>query len=133
MSLGGVLVSAVAERQIQSSNPSAKHMLPNGLVLRCMVFQNETKEYTAECIDLDILVYGKNPYDAWRSLEGAIVGYLNVAFSGDTSGLVPRPSPLLRRARYHCYALRAGLTSGTRRSFLLNDWSPSPTLCKNGL
>ena len=124
---------AVAERPSRSVDRRAKHMLPKGLVLRCVIFPNNAKEYTAECIDLDILVYERNPYDAWRSLKSAIAGYLDVAFTGNTTGLVPRPAPFSHRVRYHYYALRAALTTGPSRSFLLNDWSVNSGLCKNSL
>jgi hypothetical protein len=92
-----------------------------------MVFKSD-QEYTAECIDLNLMVYGKTPYEALDSLRGAMGGYLAVAFSGDPAGLVPRPSPFIHRAKYHFYALLAAL--GTKRSFLLSDWSPGPSLCK---
>ena len=120
---------AVAQRNSPTINRSAKSLPPKGLVLRCIIFQNGSKEYTAECVDLDILVYGKTPDGAWRSLKNAISGYLDVAFSGDPTGLVPRPSPLSHRARYHYYALKAGFTGGTGRNFLLNDWAIGSTLC----
>ena len=127
-------MSAVAERPRRSLDRSAKHnKLPKGLIFRCVIFPNATKEYSAECIDLDILAYGKTQYDAWRSLKSAIVGYLDVALGDDIAGLVPRPAPFSHRMRYHYYALRAGFTAGTRRNFLLNDWSLGPTLCKNDL
>lgn len=124
-------MSAIAERKIPAANISANHLPPKGLVLRCIVFQNETKAYTAECIDLDLLVYGKTPHGALYSLQEAIVGYLNVASNGDCTGLVPRPSPLSHRARYHLYALRAALSAGAKRNFLLSDWSPGPTPCNH--
>lgn len=127
-------MSAVAaERKKPESKNSATHFLPEGLVLRCVVFQNATKAYTAECIDLDILVYGQTQHEALRSLREAIVGYLQVAFNGDPSGLVPRRAPLSHRVRYHLYALRAALTAGAQRNFLLSDCSPGPILCDGRL
>lgn len=126
-------MSAIAERKVPESKVSAKHLPPKGLVLRCIVFQNKTKAYTAECIDLDILVYGKTPHDALSTLRGAIASYLEVALTGDSSGLIPRMAPRSHRARYHLYALRAALSAGAKRNFLLSDWSPGPTLCDNHL
>ena len=86
-------MSAIAERKVPESKVSAKHLPPKGLVLRCIVFQNKTKAYTAECIDLDILVYGKTPHYALSTLRGAIASYLEVALTGDSSGLIPRMAP----------------------------------------
>ena len=126
-------MSAVAERPNPEAKNGAKHKLPKGLVLRCIVFPTETGEYTAECIDLDLLVCGKTPYDALHSLRDAIGGYLAVAFNGDVAGLVPRPAPISHRVRYHLYALRAALSAGATRNFLLSDWSPGPTFCNNHL
>ena len=126
-------MSAVAERKITDRKNRAKHIPPNGLVLRCIVFKNQSNAYTAECIDLDILGYGKNKHGALCSLREAIVSYLPGALSGDPSGLVPRMAPMSHRLRYHLYALRAALTAGTTRNFLLSDCSPGPTLCDNRL
>jgi hypothetical protein len=127
------VVSAIAERKTSEPNASAKHFPPKGLVLRCIVFQNDTKAYTAECIDLDLLVYGKTPHEALRSLREQIVSYLEVALTGDRSGLMPRLAPRSHRARYHLYALRAALSAGAKRNFMLSDWSPSSTLCNSHL
>jgi len=124
-------VSAVAESKQPEIKGSSKCLIPKNLVLRCIVFKNDIGEYTAECIDLDILVYGKTAHEAYRSLKDAVYGYLDVAFKGDLTGLLPRPAPRSHRLRYHIYALRAGLFAGAKRNFLLSDWSPGPTLCNN--
>jgi hypothetical protein len=125
-------VSPVAERKYPVIKHSAKQLPPMSLVLRCVVFKNKENEYSAECVDLDLLVYGKTSYEALHSLRGAIVGYIAVAFDGDVTGLVPRPSPFSHRARYHLYALRAAFSigmAGAKRNFLLSDWSPGPSFC----
>lgn len=77
------------------------------LVFRCMVYLDRPGEYTAECIDLDIMARGSNPHKAFDSLIDAVSGYLSVALKGDCVGLIPRPSPIGHRARYHLFALRA--------------------------
>ena len=89
-----------------------------------MVFQERSGEYTAECIDLDIIARGKTPNEGFKSLIDAVSGYIAVAAKGDCSGLIPRPSPLSHRACYHLFALRAALNFGVKRNFLLSDWSP---------
>ena len=125
-------MSPVAERKYSNMKHSAKQLPPDGLVLRCVVFQNKQNEYSAECIDLDLLVYGKTPHEALQSLREAIRGYITVAFNGDPAGLVPRPSPFSHRARYHYYALRAAFSigvAGAKRNFLLSDWSPGSSFC----
>jgi hypothetical protein len=119
-------VSAVAELK---SAKQRKPMPREPLVVRCMVFQEPSGEYTAECIDLDIIASGTTPHDAFKSLIEAVSGYLSVAVKGDTTGLIPRPSPLGHRARYHLFALRAALNFGVKRNFLLSDWSPGKSCC----
>ncbi len=114
------------DRTTQSARPR-KIIPPKDLVFRCVVYPNKPEEYTAECIDLDIMVRRATPHAAMHELEEAVTGYLNVAFKGDVEGLVPRPSPLSHRARYHVYALRAGL-SGSRRRFLVSDLAPNVSL-----
>jgi hypothetical protein len=115
-------VSAVAERPDSEVKRSAKHLDYKHVVLRCVVFQNKRGEYTAECIDLDLMVRGKTQHEALRSLRQAIAGYLQVVMRGDQTGLLPRPAPLSHRLRYHLYALRAALW--TKRDFLLCDCTP---------
>ena len=63
----------------------------------------------AECIDLDISAQGSTSEEAIGALQEAVFDYLRVAFSGDSMGLVLRPSPWTHRARYHLHRLRANL------------------------
>lgn len=123
----GLVVSTVAERKTPEGKNSAKHSPPDGLVLRCIVFQSKPREFTAECIDLDLMVRGQSTHDALGSLRDAINGYLAVACEGDIAGLVPRPAPLSHRLRYNLFALRAAFSiriHGAQRSFLLSDCTP---------
>lgn len=123
-------MSVIAERRdSEAKKERANRLMPKGLILRCIVFENKPGEYTAECIDLDLMARGRTPHDALRSLKEAVVGYLNVAFTGDPSGLVPRPSPLSHRLRYHWYALCAALSIGARGKFLLSDWTAGALFC----
>ena len=125
-------MSAVAEdTKSQSSKHSSELPLKafSNLVLRCVVFQSKPGEYTAECIDLDMLTKAATPHDALRGLKQAMQGYLCVALNGDLHGLVPRPAPLGHRARYHLFALRAALGLTLKRNFLVSDWSPGPSPC----
>ena len=122
-------MSAVAEDQTIRAGKAHKPLKSKPLVFRCLVFQNRLGEYTAECIDLNLIARGETPRAAFESLQTAMVGYLTVAFQGNSDGLVPRPSPLDHRIRYHAYALAAAVLSGGHRSFLLSDWSPGPQFC----
>jgi hypothetical protein len=125
-------VSSVAAEKLPTSVKQARAVLPKNLVLRCMVYPNKPNEYTAECIDLDMMARGGTPEEAFCSLKGAIHGYLHVAYQGDPKGLVPRPSPLSHRAKYHWFALQAAFGlgfSGASRKFLLCDWAPGPLYC----
>ena len=125
-------MSGVSEdTKLQSSKQSTELPLKafSDLVLRCVVFQSKPGEYTAECIDLDMLAKATTPHDALRGLKQAMQGYLYVALNGDLAGLVPRPSPLRHRARYHFFALRAALGVTLKRNFLVSDWSPGPSPC----
>lgn len=120
-------MSAVAEETRSETANHRKPVQQKDLVLRCMVFRRRKNEYTAECIDLDITARGDSPHAALQALKAAVTGYLKVVFNGDTAGLVPRPSPLSHRVRYHLFALRAALGVGhLRRNFLVSDWSPGP-------
>ena len=59
--------------------------------------------YAAECVDLSLMSLGSTPEDAIGKLQEAMFGYLEVAFDGDPTGLVTRPSPLSRRLHYYCH------------------------------
>ena len=110
------------EKEVQPVK-QRKIPLQQSFVLRCMVYPNKPGEYTAECIDLDIMVRANTPQEAFHQIRAAIKGYLAVVSEGETEGLLPRPSPLGHRFRYHCLVLRAALTFGIRRSFLVSDLS----------
>ena len=117
-------MSALAERKQTHTKSLAKPLRNNHFILRCLAFKTANEEYTAECVDLDLMVRGRTANEALSNLKSAVMTYIEVALDGDLSGLVPRPSPLSHRLRYHLYALRAAFcigTSGRRRSFLLSD------------
>ncbi len=116
------------DREVQSAK-QRENMPPNDLVLRCVVYPSKPGEYTAECIDLDIMVRGQTAHGAFRELKQAVGGYLAVVSKGDSDGLVPRPSPLRNRLRYHLYALRAAVSFGIRHNFLVSDWAPDLSSC----
>lgn len=94
-----------------------------------MVYPNKPGEFTAECIDLDIMVRSSTPQKAFHELREAVKGYLAVVLDGDTEGLLPRPSPYLHRVRYHFLVLRAALTIGIRRTFLVSDLTTDLCSC----
>ena len=124
-------MSAIAEEKEISRKESRKPKLPKEIVLRCVVYPHQANgkiEYTAECIDLDIIVRGSTPRQAFQSLQEAVIGYLQVVQKGDHTGLIPRPSPWPHRAKYHLFALRAAIGVGVR-NFLLIDFSPDPSVC----
>ena len=109
---------ALAERPRSVSKGSA-------IKLRCIVYQQAPNCFVGECIDLDILVKGKTPERAIESLKDAVSGYLKVACNGDTKGLVPRPSPLSHRVRYHWYRLLKSVLFPSRNNLRLFDCPPS--------
>jgi hypothetical protein len=121
-------VSVVAEENPIKTAKPCNPIAQKRIVLRCMVYANKPGEYTGECIDLNLMVRADDQGKALHSLHEAIIGYLEVAFKGDIEGLVPRPSPFSHRARYHVFALRAALSTGVRRNFLVGDWIPSDYL-----
>jgi hypothetical protein len=93
------------------------------IVLRCLIYEEDSCSFVGECIDLDLMVKAKTPEAAMKSLEGALIGYLKtVADVGDES-LIHRPSPLRRRIHYHFCCLKAALTR-SHHKFRLFDWSP---------
>ena len=77
--------------------------------LRCMAYKQTNNLYVAECIDLDLMVKAKSMKQATDSLNEAIRGYLTVACEGDVKGLIPRPSPISRRAVYHWAGINSRL------------------------
>jgi hypothetical protein len=105
----------------------AQKLAQKNLVIRCIIYPHK-KEYTAECIDLDLMARGRTPHEAFMSLKSAVVGYLKVVLDGDPQGLVPRPSPVLHRLRYHACAFCAALI-GPKRKFLIHDCTPETLLC----
>jgi hypothetical protein len=114
-------VSTVADEKEVQSVKQRKTTSQQSFVLRCMVYPNKPSEFTAECIDLDIMVRSSSPQKAFHELREAVKGYALVVLSGDTEGLLPRPSPLSHRIHYHFLVLRAALTIGIRRTFLVSD------------
>ena len=80
------------------------------IALRCFVRAGgRPRLFIAECIDLDLMVEAPTSDEAVASLYDAITGYLEVVFDGphpDLTGLIPRPSPLSHRLRYHWECLK---------------------------
>lgn len=80
------------------------------LRLRCFYYRDGSK-YVAECIDLDLAVERDTAADAVGELQVAMYGYLEAVFDGQSiKGLVPRPSPLSHRIRYHLEHFKASLS-----------------------
>jgi hypothetical protein len=102
------------------------------LTLRCIIYSPATGVYIAECIDLDILVTGKDQNEASRKLIDAMKGYLKVVLAGDPKGLIPRRAPLSHRIRYRWFAARAAIINGTHRTFRLFDL-PADSTCLCGI
>ena len=99
-----------------TNSPAAQK--PHGKIsrtLRCIAFQESHNLYVAECIDLNLLVKAKSMKQAIESLHEAISGYLAVACDGDMAGLIPRPSPLKRRIRYHAIEMQSRIARLLRR------------------
>mgnify|MGYP001577242053 FL=1 len=83
--------------------------------LRCFTYMHGDR-HIAECIDLDLLAQGNTVEEAIGKLQEAMFGYLEVAFSGEsTEGLVLRKSPLSHRLRYHLHRLRFAIPRHARR------------------
>lgn len=115
-------MSTVSEERPARSKKQRKSSPEKGLIVRCVVYPNKLTEYTAECIDLDLIVRGRTAPEALEELQHAIRGYLATASHGETEGLILRPSPISHRARYHMYALRAALSIFRPcRDFLVSD------------
>ena len=113
----GAIMKAVRCKEMSTTKRSS----PDS-ALRCVVYGVDGHTWRAECIDLDLMVEGPTSDETVASLRDAMAGYLTTAFEGDTSGLVPRPSPLGHRVRYHLFCLKAALTAN-RRDFRIMDCS----------
>ena len=96
---------------------------PKSFNLRCVISRSKDGTYRAECIDLDIVAKAASESEAETKLKDAVKGYLTVAFAGDPSGLLPRPSPWLHRARYHLLSALASVLSTAKRSFRIMEIS----------
>jgi len=83
--------------------------------LRCFVYQWAPEQFVAECIDLDLLSQGITAEEAIGKLQEAVHSYLEVAFEGETKGLVLRRSPVSHRLRYHAHCFRERLRDLFRR------------------
>ena len=94
------------------------------IVLRCMICEESATSFVAECIDLDIMVKAKTPEEAERSLESALIGYVETVAELGESSLLRRPAPLSNRLRNHMCCLKAAFTR-SHDKFRLFDWSPS--------
>ena len=111
----------------------SKVKLPSPVTLRALVYRTNDG-FVAECIDLNLMVLRRSSEEAAKSLESAVVGYVQTVLSdgssaqqmvntGHVDGLLPRPSPASHRLRYHLYCLRAALPIA--RNFQLKDFSSS--------
>lgn len=76
------------------------------LSFRCMVFPRGNG-YIAECIDLNLASFRLTPEQARAHLEESVCSYLELAWEGDPSGLIPRPSPALHKLRYRLLQLKS--------------------------
>jgi predicted RNase H-like HicB family nuclease len=121
-------------KSTKAKGKTADSRPPIHIILRAIVFPDHGG-YIAECIDLNLMVRRDTMEEATRSLEQAIVGYLRTVCSDQSAapepfqlcrvpGLVPRPSPLFRRLRYHLHCLLAAL-KGNKRNFQLREYSSS--------
>jgi hypothetical protein len=115
------------------SETPVKRPQKHKLTLRGLVYP-DGGSYIAECIDLNIMVQRDSAKEAANSLADAIQGYLDTVLSnksdldrfvrdGRVEGLIPRPSPLPHRARYHMFCFRAALLRGNQRDFQIVDHS----------
>lgn len=134
-------MSPVVHDTKAQSRQQATVQCSRSLTLRCLAYRDSIS-YVAECLDLNLLVRRESAEQAMQSLEEAIRGYLlsvldtkqdlqRFVKTGSIDGLLPRPSPLSHRIRYHMY-LVAALVSGNRRSFQLNEYPSSrflPAYC----
>ena len=74
-------------------------------ILRCYAYRAGSI-YRGECIDLDLLVERDSLPDVVRALSEAVIGYVETANEqGWVDQLVPRPSPVSRRLKYHWLTL----------------------------
>lgn len=71
------------------------------IILRCYAYRAGST-FRGECIDLDLLVERDSLPDVVRALSEAVVGYVDTANEqGWVDQLIPRPSPVSRRLKYH--------------------------------
>jgi len=104
---------------VAKSNPRARTVRPQDLVIRCLLRDDPQGpgQCLAICIALDLYATGKTPHEASRNLDDAIRGYLitvlEAAEGERIAHLLNRPAPL--RHRLHWHWLR-GLSALSRRN-----------------
>lgn len=87
------------------------------VVLRCYAVK-EREHYYGECIDLDIAVSRDSLAEAVDALNEAIEGHIQgIVERGWDGTLIPRPSPLRNRLRYHLLFALAALQSWRAQSY----------------
>ena len=102
-------MSGISELHKKQERAKAEVADGNATSFRCMVYKDQVHGFIAECVDLDLIVRGKTADGAKMKLDEALTGYLHVAYEGDVTGLVPRPSPLMHRLRYQFFSWLAKL------------------------
>ncbi len=84
-------------------------MKPSDLILRCYGYERKDGSWYAVCIDLNLDAEGRSFDDVKRSMNQAILGYLEtVAEVKDQPSLIHlirRPAPLKDRLFYHCLTI----------------------------
>lgn len=83
-------------------------MKPQDLILRCYGYETPENNWVLKCVDLAIVVEENSIEAAKKSLEDAIISYLEVVYDTEDKESIPkllkRKSPLIDILRYHTLA-----------------------------
>lgn len=78
---------------------------PADLLLRCYAKQVSKEKWYAVCIDLNLDAEGSSLVDVKRSMDDAIIGYLQTALETKSPAAIPhllrRPAPLKDWVKYY--------------------------------
>ena len=116
---------------LKTPSPATKETARLPEQLRCYVRLGASDSYYAECIDLNLIVRAKTQAGAVDSLVACIGGYVTTALEGNVVGLIPRPSGLVRRIRYHLFRLLVQLHQSVAefKAFVVKPESSEVLFC----
>ena len=90
-------------------------MFPKDLILRCIAYETSRNTWIAKCIDFCLVVEEESFAASRKSLEEAILGYLDTVYDTEDYESIPallqRKSPLWDRVLFNTFLVHSRLHS----------------------